>query len=120
MCLATITDRKPRMKEGIGYKVFRQKRNGSNEIVPLYMNDETIPLDQWITDESTGRIMMGHMSHWYNKGFHIYEHKKNADTLVTFSRVVLKVRYRDTKYLGTNWAHESQIVARQMYVESAQ
>ncbi len=127
MCLYRITNEVDAV-EGIGWKVFRKKENGTLE-TPLF--PEEIPMDRWIRAEPV-RSALGYCKvHGgsdrtdYRHGFHIFAYFIDAYHFVIpkvrmdgSCDVIKEVWYRDLFCGGRGYGGELQIVAGEIYVPS--
>jgi len=85
MCLCELTTDKPCKR---GFKIVRVDDMG--EYYPMYRNaDKTLPKGVWLheedyRDELGGLISVGGTTKTYQKGFHVYHHRRDAEYIKGF------------------------------------
>jgi hypothetical protein len=112
MCLNIITSREPK-KEGVGWKVFREKPWLGGELYSV-ITDNPVTLSVWLTAGSC-KLPEG-------PGFHIYTDMKDARYLLWScpNLVMKRVRYREATVKGLGdggWNYNAEVVvALKMFV----
>lgn len=119
MCLLTV-DEKPARKFGVGYKLVRERHDGSYECFDHrpHAGTVTYPLNQWITDPNDGDAGLSMEAYTpYRTGFHISLDEAPLRLLVSYKDVLIKVRFRKvtaTSCERPDSCYGRQVVAREI------
>lgn len=113
MCLDTV-DKEVKKTKGYGWKVFRRNEDGG--LTPCYYdrNKTGFTLNEWIKDKARGRII-AEGGGKYEKGFHIYDTRREARLSRHRGASIKKVLYDNVVATGVQ-CDDRVIVARKMKI----